>query len=82
MTFLLPVSSLGTLLDCIAALYLIPSIMLGFYSLPGVLKKGYIDTLFPLNDFYYVHWQACIDCAQLLAKRPWQEWLSTQLLWY
>jgi len=35
-TFLLPVSSLGTLLDCIAALYLIPSIMLGFYSLPGL----------------------------------------------
>jgi hypothetical protein len=30
-----PLSGLGTLLDCSAVVYLIPSILLGFYALPG-----------------------------------------------
>lgn len=31
-----PLSGLGTLLDCSAVVYLIPSILLGFYALPGL----------------------------------------------
>ncbi|ELR18013.1 protein lmbr1l, putative [Acanthamoeba castellanii str. Neff] len=31
-----PLSALGTLLDCSAVVYLIPSILLGFYALPGL----------------------------------------------